>query len=280
MIWHDGRIVEPEAVRVDLADRVFEHGLGLFETLRTWDGYAPLLPRHLDRLRSSARDLDLGLDGVVLPDDEAVATLLDAEGLGGDALLRITMTGGTSDGKRPVLWMAARRMPESDPGPVKVVTYDVPTPRADRLASHKSLNYWARRLAHAFAASRGAVDCLIGDGEGRVWEASRNNVLFVPEGRPDTIVTPGLDAPIVPGIMRRVALDFTTGLGYRVEERPVHLGELSRADAVFLTNSVRGVRRVGQIDGQVLGSDLQAELTHSLIVDLPHSLRRGKASPG
>jgi branched-chain amino acid aminotransferase len=280
MIWHEGQIVPPDMVRVDLADRVFEHGLGLFETFRTWDRHAPLLSRHLDRLRSSARELGLGVDGVILPDDEAVATLLVAEQIGDDAMLRITMTGGTADGKRPALWMSARRMPEPDPGPVKIVTYDVPTSRADRLASHKSLNYWSRRLAHAFAESRGAVDCLIGDGEGRVWEGSRNNVLLVPEGRSDTIVTPGLDAPIVPGIMRRVALEFARGLGYRVEERSVDCRELFNAEAVFLTNSVRGVRRVGQIDGQVLGAALQAELTRSFVVNLPHSLRRGKASTG
>ena len=55
MIWVGGRIVPDDALRVSVLDRTFEHGLGLFETLRTWNGRAPLLDRHLARMTRSAR---------------------------------------------------------------------------------------------------------------------------------------------------------------------------------------------------------------------------------
>ena len=275
MIWHDGRVVEPGTVRVDPADRVFEHGLGLFETLRTWDGRAPLLARHLGRLRKSAGELGIDLDGVALPDDGAVASLLGAGGIGGDAMLRITATGGTGSGGPPVVWMTARRLPPPEPLPLAVVTDRHAVSPADGLGSHKSLNYWSRRLAHARAESVGAADCLLGDGAGRLWEASRNNVLFVPKGRPDTLATPDLGGPVVPGIMRRAALDFAAGLGYRVEERPVSIDELPRALAVFLTNSVRGVRPVGRLDGRPLEGVRAPEVSRSLLVDLPKILSLG-----
>ena len=38
MIWVEGRIVADDALRISVLDRTFEHGLGLFETLRTWNG--------------------------------------------------------------------------------------------------------------------------------------------------------------------------------------------------------------------------------------------------
>ncbi len=38
MIWVNGRIVPDPSLTISVLDRTFEHGLGLFETLRTWQG--------------------------------------------------------------------------------------------------------------------------------------------------------------------------------------------------------------------------------------------------
>ncbi len=76
MIWVRGQIVADEAVTISVLDRTFEHGLGLFETFRTWNGHPTLLPRHLDRLTCSAGELGLPLDRADLPDPTAVADLL------------------------------------------------------------------------------------------------------------------------------------------------------------------------------------------------------------
>ena len=54
MIWVGGRIVPDDALTVSVRDRTFEHGLGLFETLRTWGGRATLLDRHKSRMLRSA----------------------------------------------------------------------------------------------------------------------------------------------------------------------------------------------------------------------------------
>ena len=59
MIWVGGRIVPDDALTVSVLDRTFEHGLGLFETLRTWGGRAVLLDRHLARLALGRRAGDL-----------------------------------------------------------------------------------------------------------------------------------------------------------------------------------------------------------------------------
>ena len=39
MIWFRGEVVPDEALRISVLDRTFEHGLGLFETFRTWNGH-------------------------------------------------------------------------------------------------------------------------------------------------------------------------------------------------------------------------------------------------
>ncbi len=270
MIWHDGRILPASEVKVDLDDRTFEHGLGLFETMRTFSGRAPLLGPHLDRLRSSAAALGLSLEGVTLPDQDAVTNTIAANSLSSDALLRITMTGG-SPRKSPVLWMTARPLPPVEPHPRVLLIHPHPLVWPDNLGSHKTLNYWSRRMAHEWAAIQGAIDCLLTGPDGRVWEASRNNVAFISPEQPRTLVTPELNGPIVPGIMRQVVLDFAREHGYKVEERAVFLDELRAAESIFLTNSVRGVRAIDDFDRRTLTNQANSELLQLLTVTLLQS---------
>jgi branched-subunit amino acid aminotransferase/4-amino-4-deoxychorismate lyase len=269
MIWHDCAILPDDALRVGIEDRVFEHGLGLFETFRSWGGRAPLLGRHLARLRASAKALGIALEGVRLPDREGVADLLDAAETGGDALLRLTVTGG-SESAPPVAWLTARPLPPPETLPLRVVTKGGYTePFVHR---HKMLNYWGRRRAFERAREQGEDEVLLGSPEGHVWEGSRSNLLVVTAGRSRVVETPDLHGPLLPGIMRSVALDFLRERGHAIEERIVNLRELFDAEAVYLTNSVRGVRPVGWIDGREILTACD-ELTRLLVDELPRHIQ-------
>src|SRR5260370_35227231 len=76
MIWVHGKVVPDDALRISVFGRTFEHGQGLFETFRTWNGHPTLLPRHMHRMERSARALGLPLDSGQLPDAPAVARLI------------------------------------------------------------------------------------------------------------------------------------------------------------------------------------------------------------
>ena len=57
LIWVRGEIVPDDALRISVLDRTFEHGLGLFETFRTWNGHPTLLAspsRAADRTRPAS----------------------------------------------------------------------------------------------------------------------------------------------------------------------------------------------------------------------------------
>lgn len=272
MIWHDGLVIPEDRLRVGVDDRAFEHGLGLFETFRSWDGRAPLLARHLERLRSSARELGIPLEGVRLPGREAVATLVEASGPGGDAMLRLTVTAGSASGRPPVAWMTVRPLPEPEPRPLLVVSEEGARPSI--VHDHKMLNYWHRRVNYERAIGLGVAEILLATEGGRLLEGSRNNVLIVPGGRPRAIATPALDhGPVLAGVMRRVALDFAADHGYEVEERVVDRRELAGAEAVFLTNSVRGVRPVDSIDCRRINNKANLDLILVFTEKLPRFLR-------
>ncbi|MFO0892320.1 MAG: aminotransferase class IV [Isosphaeraceae bacterium] len=244
MIWLRGEIVADQALTISVLDRTFEHGLGLFETFRTWNGRATLLSRHLDRLRSSAQVLGLPLDPTSLPDEAAVHALLRAEGREGDARLRMTLSGGLSADSAGTLWM--RAYPLTQPAEAGIVLGRGWPARSDPLAGHKTLNYWANRLMFEDAQEHGFHECVTVTPDGNVWECSRSNLFAVVEG---DVLTPPCEGRVLPGIMRGLILEQGPRLGFSVREATIGiLDPLFRPEEMFVTNSVRGltpVRRWG-----------------------------------
>jgi branched-subunit amino acid aminotransferase/4-amino-4-deoxychorismate lyase len=249
MIWVDGRIVPDDALKVSVLDRTFEHGLGLFETLRTFNGRAPLLDRHLARMTRSARELDLPIDLVKLPDQRAIEALLDAEQADGDCALRITLSGGLGPDLGPTLWMRTRPILRTAPETGAVISLGPwEVAHTDPLARHKTLNYWPRRRAFEAAQRLGFDEVLCATLPGpRFWEGSRTNLFVV---KRDALITPSLEGPVLPGVMRGLVLELARANGWTVrEEAGVSPARLGEADEVFLTNSVRGIIPVAKAQG-------------------------------
>ncbi len=248
MIWTRGRVVPEDRPIVDPRDRVFEHGLGLFETMRTWQGRPVLLDRHLDRMRRSADALGIPIDPADLPDARAVAELIAAESIAGDARLRLVATGGEPGrGIASAVWLRAWAW-EGPTGPIETPPARLGMSRAvdplDRLAGHKTFNYWRKQLDFQDARREGHDDVVYRDPDGRPWESGRAN-LFIVEG--DGLVTPGPAGPFLPGVMRALVIEVADRLGLDVDERPVDPAIVERAAEVFLTNATRGIVAVGRL---------------------------------
>jgi branched-subunit amino acid aminotransferase/4-amino-4-deoxychorismate lyase len=275
MIWVGGRVVPDDDLKISVLDRTFEHGLGLFETLRTWNGHPTLLDRHLARLTLSAQELGLPLDPAALPDAAAVASLLRADGIGGDGMLRITLSGGLSEAGGSVLWMRSSPLPPpTRPGGVNVLLGDIPLVCDHLLSRHKTLNYWLKRQAMEWVQAFGADEALLATADGRIWEGSRTNLFLVRGG---TLVTPGRGGPVLSGIMRSLVLERAEGEGITTIERDVTIDGLDEAEEVFLTNAVRGVIPVGW----ALGRSLEAPgpVTDRLWSAVSAWLERGGETP-
>ncbi len=248
MIWVGGEILPDDGLTINAADRTFEHGLGLFETLRTWGGRPSLLDAHRARMLRSAEELGIPIDPATLPVAEDVARLLHAEQAPGDRMIRITSTGGGPDPAGPVVWMRTHPLPPPtrEVG-AKVLGSSWMVARDDPIARHKALNYWSRRLAFEKAKAKGFDEVLSMTPGWVYWEGSRSN-LFVVEG--DRLLTPSLDGPIVPGVMRRLVLDLSWKLDLKVEEvHGIEGRQFLEADEVFLTNAVRGIMPVSRAVG-------------------------------
>ena len=244
MLWVQGELIPDALLQIGAADRTFEHGLGLFETLRTWNGHPTLLDRHLERLKRSARELGLPLEAAQLPDTGDVARLVAASRDhlpgGQDARLRITLSGGlaTSPPAGSLVWMSAGPLPPSILAGGAIITSSVEVSRSDPLARYKTLNYWWKRIAYERAQQTGDDDVLCLTADGIICETSRSNVFLV---KGERLETPALGGPLLPGIMRGLVIARARILGLEVMEELLPVERIEAADEAFLTNSVRGI---------------------------------------
>ena len=93
-VFLNGMIVDESDAHVSIHDAGLMHGVGLFETMRSYKGVVFRLADHLDRLFRSAKTLGIEIDHNRAELAEAVEDLLDANSLT-EARIRLTVTRGS-----------------------------------------------------------------------------------------------------------------------------------------------------------------------------------------
>lgn len=271
-IFFNGDYLPADTPVFRAGDRGVLYGDGLFETLRTYGGKPSLLERHIARMSASAAALSLGTGPDLDTAREAIARLLDLNGLR-DAYIRITLTRGRHAGhleldppQQPSLLVVAQPLrplaPERyDPGSTAIVA-SIRQNAASPLPRHKTLNYLANLAAKTEARACGADDAILLNTRGEVAEGASSNLFLVRAGR---LITPALGANILPGVTRAEVLRIARDTGLTAEERTVWPQELASADEAFLTNSVAELVPVRSIDARPVGSGVPGPIFRQLL---------------
>lgn len=249
-VWFNGALVTGP-LAVDPGDRGLLLGDGIFETIAVFDGKPVWLAEHLERLVEAAATLGIPVDHTNI--DVAIAETLRATPHR-HGILRITLTRGTgvrglaANGSTPSLlvtlspWVKGLLF-----APAKLMTSMIRRNETSPAARLKTLSYIDNILAAREAAAANCDDALLLNTKGQVAASTIANVFMLKDGR---LATPPLSAGILPGIARRKLLTLT-----QAEERDIAPAELSFADALFLTNSLRLVRPVHALDGHEIRHD-------------------------
>ena len=205
-------------------------GFELYETIlhEPGEGFRHL-DRHLARLRSSCEYFGFALD------EPAVVAAAEREaGRFPDRPARIRVVvdrrGRVTSGGLP--------LPEPVE-PVRVALDEAePVDPSDPMVFHKTTR--RRRYEEAKARHPDADDVMLTNTRGEITETTIANVAVKLEGG---WWTPPLDAGLLPGVGRELALEQD-----RVEERPITVAELRGAEEVALVSDNRGWRRVELVD--------------------------------
>jgi branched-chain amino acid aminotransferase len=268
-VWINGTRVSPEEARVSVFDRGFLFGDGVFEVLRVYAGKPFALEEHLMRLEHSLEVMEIAspCSRAELVDEiqQAVA------GLEEDAYLRLTITRGEGLGLDP----RGARTPTRVMIVAKVQHDEAPLAQGVSVASVRAVRatdasfaigakvsaYVPNLLALMSAQRRGAYEAaLVGD-DGSISEGASSNLFLVTRG---VLTTPPLESEILPGITRRIVLECAQELGIPIRESLVFQYDVSGADEMFLTSSVREIVPVIAFDGRSVGLGLPGRITQAL----------------
>jgi branched-chain amino acid aminotransferase len=258
----DGVVLPLEDASVSVLDRGFLYGDSVFETIRTYGGVPFALGEHLERLERSAAlvFIDLPVSRAVIADE--VERAVRAAG-NDESYIRVMFTRGKGElGLDPALAEGPLRViivtPLAAPpaalyeSGIKAHLFRLRRPSDGTAAAGAKLgNYLGSVLAMRAARAVGAKEALVVDGEERVIEGATSNVFFLSGSR---LVTPPLDAGILPGITRGVLLELASEGGFEIELAAPLVTELPAFEEMFVSSSIRELLAVVDVDGTPVGN--------------------------
>ena len=231
-------------------DRGFTLGDGLFETVLVRDGAPVLWAEHMTRLAQGCARA-----GLPAPDPDFVweAARRALAGAPRRAALRLSWSAG-SGGRgvdrpaaptpRLVAQAAAAPAPQ---GSVSLATAAVRRNEGSPASRLKTLAYLDNVLARAEARAAGADEALMLNNRGEVACAAVANLFWLQDG---VLYTPALDCGVLAGVMRAALVERARASGWAVEEAKAPRSALDKIEALFLTNSLVGLRPVSALDGK------------------------------
>lgn len=237
---------------VDVSDRGFQYGDGLFETLLIRRQTPLFLSPHLERLRWGCAKLS-----IPFPDERIVRAEIDRLCKEKhDGVLKIQLTRGVGGrGYQCPDFTEVTRVLSFHPLPdhpvelkkqgVRVVICQTRLGINPALAGIKHMNRLEQILARQEWNDPEIREGLMLDAEDCVVEGTMSNVFLV---KNSVVYTPLIDRCGVAGIMRALVLEIARKKGMETEQRRIKWSDVLGADELFLTNSLIGVWPINRVN--------------------------------
>lgn len=256
----NGRYLPQPEASVNIEDRGYQFGDGIYEVVHLHDGRFIDEDLHLDRLERSLREIRLPM-----PMARAALRLVLREvarrNRVTEGLLYMQVTRGVARRDHafpakpvpPALVVTIRRIPpypaEVDRwGAAAITQPDLRWARCDI----KTVNLLPNCLARQAAREAGAIEAILYDeATGMVTEGAATSFWIVDEH--GTIRVRHLDQSILPGCTRAALIGELQQAGIRFEMREFSLAEMRRAREAFITSATSFVKPILRIDGVPVG---------------------------
>lgn len=236
---------------IDILDRGFQYGDGVFETIEVLNGKPLFLDRHLSRLEKGCKNLLIPAPDVAKLTDEALQLSADVS----HAVLKLIVTRGTGGrGYRQPSPITPTRVLTLFPFPdlpEYFSTQGISTRFCHhRLASNpplakiKHLNRLDQIIARAEWQDESIQEGIMLDYQGQVIEGTMSNLFMVKDS---VIYTPILSDCGVAGIVREIIIEIIKQQMLQFYEQKIGMATLLTADEIFLTNSIIGIWPVKQL---------------------------------
>jgi D-alanine transaminase len=263
----NGEIIDRSQAKVDVEDRGYQFGDGIYEVIRVYNGKMFTAAEHLSRFKRSAESIGITLPFSRLQLTEMIEELVIKNNLDtGNIYMQVTRgvaprnhqfpTGIVTPTLVAYTIKGVRPVDNLKSGVKAILTEDIRWLRCDI----KSLNLLGNLLAKQKASEQGCFEAIQHRGQD-ITEGSSSNIFIVKNG---TVITHESNHLILKGITKDVILDLCTKNNIPVQERTFSLAELEEAEEVFLSSTTAEVMPVTEIDGKKIRSGMPGPLTRKL----------------
>mgnify|MGYP001825661549 CR=1 FL=1 len=253
LCWAAGVVRPSTEFRPHLGDRAFRYGDGVFATLAVRHGRLLDAPAHVARLNSSIGAIGLSTPDAVSSVDRLCQVL---QLLGVDATtdcvvrVQVSAVAGGRGYRRgaDTAWELVELHPLPDPRTLTATMLSAEEAPIPSLPAVKTCGALAHVLCAAAAERRGVHEA-VRTAAGLLLEASASNLFWEADGE---LYTPSDSLPLYPGVTRSVVIREARRAGWIVHEGEFDPRVLESAGGAFLTNAVRGLEPIAELDGTPL----------------------------
>ncbi|MES5394615.1 D-amino-acid transaminase [Bacillus amyloliquefaciens] len=263
----NGQLIDREEAAVDIEDRGYQFGDGVYEVIRVYNGALFGLREHIVRLFRSAAEI-----GIALPfsaeDIEWDLQKLVQENKLIDGGVYIQTTRGKAPRKhqydkglepQTTAYTFSVKKPENEQkaGAQAITAEDKRWLRCDI----KSLNLLYNVMIKQKAYEAGAYEAVL-IRDGAVTEGTSSNVYAVING---TVRTHPANELILNGITRIKLLELMKEHGIEVREKPLTEDELRGADEIFISSTTSELIPIVTLDGKPVGSGAPGPVAKTIL---------------
>lgn len=233
-------------------NRGLRYGDGLFETLKVIKGKIQLRDYHFERLFSGMKMLQFEIPQYFTASylENKIAELYKRNQHHSLARVRLMVfrgNGGLYDAENNLpnyiiqSW-DIERAEELNSNGLVIDIYSDAKKSCDKFANLKSNNFLPYVMAALYAKQVKVNDCVILNNHERICDTTIANLFIIKD---EIVYTPPLSEGCIAGVMRRFIIEKLS-TNFTIVEKPLSIEDLQKTDEVFVTNSIRGIRWVGQ----------------------------------
>lgn len=248
---YNGAIIPAEQQVLQLNNRAFHYGDGLFETMRMIRGNLQFATQHAKRLQQGMKALHLDnyarLDAAFLQEKSRE---LSNRNKAKNGLLRLTVFRDSEGATTPleqksgysIEWETLEDQQYTLNARGLIINVYEEVPKAiNLLSNHKTCNSLNHVLAGIYKQKNRLDDAFLLNQNGFLCESTTANIFIKYNG---VLYTPALSEGCIKGVMRQVVIELALKNNIQITEAQINPQILNEAEEVFLTNATHGIQWV------------------------------------
>jgi branched-chain amino acid aminotransferase len=280
-VYLEGKFVRFEDASVSIANRSFNYGDGLFESIRIIQGHAIFFYEHCERLFSGMQICGFEIKGLNAFQLLEIARELILKNEVKSGKLKINVyrkSGGryTPDNDGALLLMSLEALENAEytwnSKGLQTGLYTAITKPVNLLSGLKTNAALLYVMASREARIQGWDEIFLLNDSGNLCEGSSTSLFLVDENR--AVHTPALSQGPLWGVMRKNIIRILHDAGIECIEREITPEELLNAREVFVTSAIRGIhwvvsyreKRYFNTIGKKVFQMLQDEVRNQLLI--------------